>query len=297
MRNVAVINMADYGSTGKIAIGLHDYLLSNGYNSFFCYCRGNPPRDSRFIRFQGMLGLRIHALLTRITGRQGSFSYFATKRLLKQFDKLNIDTIFGECLHGYYINEKLLFNYIAKKGIKFVYVVIDEYPYLGKCWNSNGCERYLMGCGHCPQKKIYPASYFLDGSKYIFKNKAKLYPKLKGCVFAGPEYVMINARKSPLIKGVRTAIVDEGINLEYYCPKDTAELRKKLEISEDKIIIFSTASFYSTKGGTYFLELAKRLENDKRFVFVHAGNKNEPESKPSNYIFVGFVSDEVLPVY
>ena len=297
MKNVAVINMADYGSTGKIAIGLHEYLLSNGYNSYFCYCRGNSPFDSRFLRFQSMFGMRIHAFLTRITGRQGCFSYFATKQLLKTFDKLRIDTIFGECLHGYYINEKLLFNYIAKKGIKFIYVVIDEYPYLGKCWNSNGCERYLIGCGRCPQKKIYPASYFLDGSKHIFKNKAELYPKLKGAVFAGPEYVMTNASKSPLMKGIQTAIVDEGINLEYYYPRETVELREQLGIPDDKVIIFSTASFYNTKGGLYFLELAKRLETDKRFIFIHAGSKNEPEVKPSNYFFAGFVPNEMLPVY
>lgn len=297
MKNAAVINITEFSSTGKIAVGLHDYLLTYGYNSWFCYCRGNAPKSSHYIRFENEVGRHIHALLTRITGRQGCYSHRATRKLLKEFDRLNIDTVFAVNLNGYYINERLLFEYIARKGIRFVYVVIDEYPYLGKCWNSNGCTRYLEGCGKCPQKKIYPVSYFLDGSKYIFANKLELYPKMEKCVFAGPEFVMTNAQKSPLMKGIRTEIVDEGINIDYYSPKDTTELRNKLGIPDDKIVLFSTANLSDHKGGNFFFKLAERLQNDERYVFIHAGNRIEPPVKPSNYLFVGFVAESELPLY
>lgn len=297
MKNVAVINVCDFGSTGRIATGFHDYLRNQGFNSYFFYCRGKEYRDPYSFRFENKWERRIHAFLTRITGRQGCYSYFATKRLLKKLEEYKIDTIFGESLHGYYINEKLLFTFIAQKNIKFVYIVIDEYPYLGKCWNSNGCERYLVGCGKCPQKSIYPKSNLLDGSRHIFKNKQTLYPQMKGCVFAGPEFVMTNAKKSPLMKGIRTEIVDEGINTDFYSPKDTNKLREELNIPQDKIVIFSTANLKNHKGGMFFLELARRLESNSKYVFVHAGNRNEPDNTPSNYFFVGFVSNEMLPVY
>lgn len=297
MKNVAIINVTEFSSTGKIAVGFHQYLLDKGYNSYLCYCRGNEPKNNTYIKFGKSIERYIHAFLTRITGRQGCYSYFATKRLLRKLDKLNIDTIYGENLHGYYINEKLLFKYIAKKGIKYVYIVIDEYPYLGKCWNSNGCERYLEGCGKCPQKHIYPQSYLFDGSRHIFKNKMKLYPLMKDCVFAGPEFVMTNAKKSPLMRGIRTEIVDEGINIDFYSPKSTEELRKELGFQDDKIVLFSTANLSDHKGGNFFFELAKRLENDTRFIFIHAGNKVKPQDMPSNYIFVGFVAEDLLPVY
>ena len=297
MKNVAVLNVCNFGSTGRIAVGLHDYLKSHGYSSHFFYCRGNDSKDTTTVKFEKKWERWIHAFMTRITGRQGCFSYFATKRLLKKFDELNIDTIFGESLHGYYINEKLLFSYIAEKRIKFVYVVIDEYPYLGKCWNSNGCTNYLTGCGNCPQKKIYPQSYLFDGSRHLYKNKEKLYSQMKGCVFAGPEFVMTNARKSPLMKGIHTEIVDEGINTDFYLPKDTAKLREELNIPSDKIILFSTAELNNHKGGVFFLELAKRLEADSKYVFIHAGNRTPPKKIPSNYIFAGFVPGKLLPVY
>lgn len=297
MKNVAVINQSyDDSSIGKIADGLHQQLLSQNYNSYLFYGYGDNPKDSTYIRFETEIERYIHAFLTRITGRQGCYSYFATKRLIKKLEKLEIDTIFGECLHGYYLNERLLFKYISKKNIKFVYVVIDEYPYLGKCWNSNGCSNYLTGCGNCPQKGIYPASYVFDGSRHIYSLKATWYPKMKNCVFAGPEFSVNNAIKSPLMKGIRLEMVDEGIDIGLYAPQDSSGLRKKMGISDDKIVIFSTAGF-RIKNGALFVELAKRLEKYPQYVFVHSGNKEAPVDMPSNYIFVGFVPVEDLPLY
>lgn len=299
MKNVAVINIGDFSSVGRIATGLHQYLLDHGFNSHFFYCRGQEPKDQSYHKFEGEIERHFHALATRITGRQGCYSFLATKRLISLLEELEIDTIFGECLHGYFINEKMLFEYIAKKHIKYVYVLIDEYPYLGKCWNSNGCTNYMHGCGNCPQKKVYPQSYLFDGSSYIFKRKAALYPKMERCVFAGPEFLITNAKKSPLMKGVLTQIVDQGIDVDFNSPQNNTDaLREKLGIDKDKIILFSNASYkYTHKGGMFFVELAKRLEHDKRFIFVHAGNEKQLDNMPSNYIFVGFVGGEELPSY
>ena len=297
MKNVAVINQSyDDSSIGKIADGLHQHLLKHNYKSYFFYGCGDNPINSTYIKFENEVERYFHAFATRITGRQGCFSYLATKRLIKKLEELEIDTIFGECLHGYYLNEKLLFKYIAENKIKFVYVIIDEYPYLGKCWNSNGCTRYLTGCGNCPQKKIYPASFFLDGSRHIYMNKATWYPKMKDCVFAGPEFAINNAIKSPLTNGINLEMVDEGIDVDFYSYRDSSALRIKLGIPDDKIIIFSTADF-RMKNGAFFVELAKRLEYNPQYVFVHSGSKEAPANMPSNYIFVGFVPVEDLPVY
>lgn len=297
MKNIAVINQSyDDSSIGKIADGLHQHLLSLNYNSFLLYGCGDEPKDPTYVKFENEFERYIHALATRITGRQGCYSYFATKRLIRKLEELKIDTIYGVCLHGYYLNERLLFECISKRGIKFIYVIIDEYPYLGKCWSSNGCTRYLSGCGNCPQKKVYPASFFLDGSRHIYNNKATWYPRMKDCVFAGPEFSIKNAIKSPLMKGIRLEIIDEGIDIDFYSYREPENLRKKLGISNDKIIIFSTASF-RLKNGAFYVELARRLENNPQYVFVHSGNKEAPENMPSNYIFVGFVPADELPTY
>ena len=46
------------------------------------------------------------------------------------------------------------------------------------------------------------------------------------------------------------------------------------------------------KGGRYYIDLARRFENDDRFVFVHVGYRNRKEENlPGNFIPIGFVND------
>ena len=100
------------------------------------------------------------------------------------------------------------------------------------------------------------------------------------------------------MKGIKTEIVDEGIDIDFNSPQNTLALREQMGIDDSKIVLFSNASYkYSHKGGMFFVEIAKALENDDRFVFIHAGNEKKLENMPSNYYFVGFVETRELPLY
>lgn len=298
MKNIAIINNGDNGSTGRIAINLYSELKQRGYNALFCYGRGAKSHDD-YYRIDSRFSLIIHVLLTRITGLQGFYSNFATSKLFKKFKKNNIDTIYIVCIHGYYLNERRLYNFAAKNNIAIVHIMIDEYPFLGKCAYSNGCERYLSGCGHCPNKTEYPSSLLIDGSSTVFKMKQKVYERLNRAIFVGPEYVVIRAKQSPLFKSLKTEILDEAIDMDIYYPRNTHNLRKKLGIDDDKVVIGCVAPYRGEdndrKGCRYFIELAKLFKNDKRYVFVHVGYMcKDTISLPPNYIAVGFLSDQNL---
>ena len=293
MKNVAIINSVYDRSTGKIASGLLSYLKSKGYKVFFCYGYGKEINNLNFYRINNKIEHYYHALMCRITGIEGAYSWFATKRLIKFLRKNKIDTIYGISLHGYYLNEKMFFDYLIREKIKFVYIMTDEYAFLGKCAYSNGCMNYLFGCGNCPQIKEYPKSLFFDSSAKVFKIKNHAYSQLRNTVFVGPEYTIIAAKKSPLINGIPTSIVDEAIDLNMYYPRETNELRKQMNINNQKIVILCVAPFnYERKGCKYFIEAAQRFENDKRFIFVHVGYTGDKTICPSNYIPIGYETDQ-----
>lgn len=296
MRNVAIINNGDRGSTGNIAKNLHRALKENGYNSFFCYGRGAMSKRDDYYRIDNEYELDYHALMTRLTGRQGFYSKKATCRVLVKFDEWKIDTVFIVCIHGYYINESQLYDYIADHNIRLVHIMIDEYAFTGKCAYCDGCERYLNGCGQCPHKKDYPSSMLLDGSKAVFNAKQRSYSRLNNAVFVGPQFVVEQANKSPLFRNLKTEILDEAIDMDVFCPRNTYSLRSSLGISQENIIIVSVVPYdgedNDRKGGRYFIELARRFEQDDRFVFVHVGYRNKKEERlPSNFIPVGFIND------
>lgn len=296
MKNIAVINTCDDGSTGKIGEGLFSHLLEKGYNAFFCYGMESIKKshsNPNYYLIDKKVEVLFHVVWCRLTGYQGTRSVFATRRLIRFLSDNKIDTIYCISLHGYYLNEKMLFDYIKKKDINLVYVMVDEYAYLGKCGYSNGCDHYQHGCTQCPQVKEYPQSLFFDRAAKIFQNKKYEYAGLNHAVFVGPEYTIVSSKKSELMHGLRTEILDEAVDVMRYCPRNTDHLKKKLGISDDKIIIVCVAPFsYERKGCIYFVELARMLENNHNYVFVHVGFDGNKAILPTNYIPIGYVSDQ-----
>ena len=302
MKNIAIINNGDAGSTGNIAKNLQKLLSTQGYTCIFCYGRGESGNNFDTYRIDSEFELRFHAFLTRITGRQGFYSNRATSKLFKLFKSRRIDTIYVVCIHGYYVNEKRLYKFAVDNHIRLIHIMIDEYAFTGKCAYRNNCKRYLLGCGHCPHQKEYPASQLIDGSSAVFNMKKKAYSKLDNAIFVGPQFVVDQAKASPLFcenKNVKLGILDEAIDMDIYYPRDTKTLRESLCINTGKIIISCVVPYYGgqneRKGGRFFIELARRFESDSRFVFVHVGYRNNnPEDLPRNYIPIGFLKDQDL---
>ena len=293
MQKVAVINSVCFQSTGKIASGLNRHLNKNGYDSVLCYGFGDGIQGEPTYKIETEIEHKTHAMRSRLFGDEGSGSFFATKKLIEYLRQRNTDTVYLISIHGYYINRKLLFDYLSKASIKVVYVMIDEHAFLGKCGYSDGCNNYETGCGNCPQIQEYPKSLFFDRTRKIFKIKQEGYARIKDIVFVGPEYTIESAKKSPLFENKRTEILDEAIDVSFFCPRNTEKLKKELGIDDQKKIIVCVAPYsYERKGCKYFLELAEKMITYTEYVFVHVGFNGDTQICPENYIPIGFVSDQ-----
>ena len=291
---IAILSAMLDKSTGKIADGLLKHLQKQGIYAVFCYGRGRKKQENGYYKVGSQLEFLIHAFLARLTGFEGNYSRFATRRLISFLKKNKITAVYSIRIHGYYLNFKMLFDYMADKKIKFINVMVDETPFLGKCGYSDNCTNYLSGCGNCPQLKAYPKSWFFDRTKEMFKLKYESYHKLSHTIFVGPEYTVNAAKKSPLLEGIKTIIIDEAINLRtLYYPRNTEEMKSNLGISDDTIIIVCVApTIYERKGTRYFLELAKRMQMDDRYVFVHVGYSDDKSLCPPNYIAIGYEANQ-----
>lgn len=290
MKNIAIINTCNYGSTGKIALNLYEYLKINGYNTIFCYGRGNQSSDANHIKISSNLEVGIHAFLQKYIGLHSFVSIFSTIKLFKLLEAKKIDTIYCINLHGYYINEPWFYNYLASNKFKVIYIMADESAYLGDCGYHGNCNNYLHGCGNCPKKQLV-----LDFSSHLFKKKKRAYTKMTNMIFVGPEYTIKEAQKSPLLYNKKTAIVDEAINIDFYTPKNTDNLFNSLGIDKTKKIIVCVApSSYKRKGCQYYLELARRFEKNSNYIFIHIGYEGDIKKCPNNYIPIKYISNQEL---
>lgn len=296
MKNVAIINAYNGGSTGNIAINLYNALESRGFNPYLCYAAefyGKKSNLCNEIKICSKLYRKIQRVLGRITGLQGSFSYVATKKLIHKFKNIKIDTIYLVNIHCDTVNERLLFKYSNDFKAKIIYVMIDEYPMTGRCCYPEKCEQYKTGCLDCKNLSLYPPA-ILNTTKFGVFRKQKSYNLAFSLAFSAPMSVIERAKESFLLKDRKLVCINEGINTNIFCVKKDLGLRNKLHIPEDKIfILFVAPSGDLRKGCIDYIKCVKRFENNPGYYFLHIGYTSNYEL-PSNYNYLGYITDQTL---
>ncbi len=292
--NIAIIGaLAKTKSTGKIAYGLFKWLLERGHNTTLFYGRKDEVEaDNNIVRIGTDVDNYYHFAMSRLFGNQGAYSKLATKKLIHEMDARNIQAVYILNLHGYYLNLRLFFDYLSKKKIKIIYIMVDESSFRAKCCAANDCVKYQTLCEKCPLKKEYPKSLFFDRSKELFKEKRNAYKK-NNITFVGIKFTVDAAKKSAIIENGKFEYIDEAVNTkEIYFPRKTEDIRKKLEISSEKIVIMGMGPYSNyAKGGRFILEAARKLENDERFIFVFPGFDGDRNKCPKNFIPLDYVKN------
>ena len=172
-------------STGKIMQEIGELAASRGWESWIAYSRGrdgvpdapSAPKGSKLLPVGSRLSVALHGLETRLFDRHGLGSRLATRRFVKALRRLDPDIIHIHNIHGYFLNYKILFRYLAECGKPVIWTVHDCWLYTGHCYyySAAGCDAWTRGCGNCPQRKAFPSSLFFDRSGKNFRDKSKAF--------------------------------------------------------------------------------------------------------------------------
>ncbi len=291
-------------STGKITTLQYQNMKNLGHEVKVCYRGIREPHidNPDYIKVAGYIEPVMAKGLAMLTGYEGFFHPFATKRLKKITLDFKPDIVQLNILHGYYINSCEYIQFLKDQNIAVSYAMFDEYAYMGKCPFSFKCNQFVYGCkGNCPHVKNYPTSLFFDRSKFIWRKKHEALSGFKNIVFVGTEWVANRARQSAMLKGFRIENLDEPINFaKIFYPKDVKYLRDKLHIPTDNKIIVTVAQLSDPrKGGKYVFEVAKKLDVYKDITFVFVGCDTAAPFECDNMIKIPFVKnqDELADFY
>lgn len=118
----AVYNLS---STGRNVTESHLLMLEKGIDSYVAYSKTNKPDDPNLYHIGSALDVKLHGLLSRISGKQGYFSHLATRNLVKYIDKIKPDVVHLHNLHGNYINLPMLMKYLNDKKVPVVITFHD----------------------------------------------------------------------------------------------------------------------------------------------------------------------------
>ena len=297
MRILQINALADYRSTGRNTIELSEYLEKKGYESWIAYSRCLKPVKNSY-RINSDFDVKIHGLMSRITGLQGYFSYFATKRLIKFMKEKSFDLVVLGNLHSNFVNIPMLFKYFTDYKIPVVIVLHDCFMYTGKCchYTEDNCYKWQTECRNCKFFKKNNPSWFFDRTNKLYNMKKKYYSEMDPLAVIGVSKWITNEAKKSVLKNAKIInTVYNWVDLEVFCPK-TNDLKNKYKL-KDKFVILGVASGWGKgKGIDLFYKLAEVLPDNCHIVLV---GKNDNKKENDNITYIDETHDvfELAEIY
>lgn len=278
-------------STGRIMQEIGELAMANGWESYIAYSGGRDgikPCKSNLIPVGGKADVAFHGLWTRLTDRHGLASWGATRKFIKEIEALKPDVIHIHNIHGYFLNYKILFEYLAKKNIPVVWTVHDCWLYTGHCYHyaGVGCQKWMTQCEHCPQTRAFPASLLLDCSRQNYVDKKKAFASLQNLIIVTVSEWMKGEMSHSFLKDCRYQVIHNGIDLDVFdVQSDDKAVREKYNLGNKKIILGLASIWCREKGWDDFVEMSRMLDEDEVIVMVGVSEEQQ-KMLPENIVAI-----------
>ncbi|UJP64457.1 glycosyltransferase [Mongoliitalea daihaiensis] len=285
MKLLQINSTLGVGSTGRIVEDLGAFVIANDGESIVAFGRSARKSKSKTLKIGSKLDQLNHLVQTRAFDTHGFHSERATAKLINQISEINPDLIHLHNLHGYYLNVELLFDFLKKYGKPVVWTLHDCWAFTGHCcyYERVGCDKWKTQCHTCPLSFLYPESIGLDNSKNNFIRKKASFQGLDNLTIVAVSSWLESQVKQSFLKEYPVQAIYNGIDLDVFKPKDHADSKKKLGLSEYKVILGVANEWSDGKGLRIFLEVAKYLDDNYRVVLIGL-SENQIKNLPRNIL-------------
>ncbi len=224
------------------------------------------------------------------------FNYPASRALLAGDWKP--DVVHAHNLHGDYFDLRA-FEQLGKH-IPIVWTLHDTWAFTGHCGHFLDCNRWLSGCGHCPDLKRPPAVR-ADGTAENYQTKKRIYQRSNFSVATPSQWLMSQVAESILQEKERR-VIPNGVDLEIFKSGAKLSARRALNLPEAAFICIYV-SYYGAQTNPYkdYTTIARAIElltaENPDIFFVCIGGATESARQPHS-LETGFVDDpRVMALY
>jgi glycosyltransferase involved in cell wall biosynthesis len=267
-------SMADVtGGSARSAYRIHTGLRSRGHRSrMLVGFRSSQDPDVQSVSASKALHLADRCA-NKVGGHLGFQYSFVPSSLrtarhpwLRQADVIQLFNT-----HGGYFAQGLLPK--LARHAPLVWRLSDFWPFTGHCAYPGACNRWLSGCGSCPDLQTYPA-IARDRTAELFKLKKRLYAGLPLTIVAPSSWIEQQARRSPLLGDLPVRRIPNGLDGTAYVPHSRAQAREQLGLPRDaKVILFAAHVLDDNprKGGDVLLRALASLGPQEGWVLALMG--------------------------
>jgi glycosyltransferase involved in cell wall biosynthesis len=203
-----------------------------------------------------------------VTGRLGlndihCVSSFKIKKLptFVEADILNF-----HCIHGDFFSYLALPSLTQNKAA--VLMLRDMWHFTGHCTFSFDCERWKIGCGHCPYPNI-PNKIYKDNTHLEWKLKDWVYSRSKFAVVTIDTHMRALAKQS-MLNRFPIEHIPNGVDTKAYQPLDPEKCRSLLGVpANKKALLFSAVHLNEKrKGGELLVKALQALPKSLKAELV-----------------------------
>ena len=267
---------ANSGSHGKIAEEIGQLALNKGWRSVIAYGRWCQPSNSELLRVGNDIDVKEHAIESRLLDNHGLASRCATKSFVQRIKEIKPDIIHLHNIHGYFLNYRILFDYLGKVDIPVVWTLHDCWSMTGHCvhFESVGCDKWLTGCHDCKYYGTYPSSLFRDNSKQNYYLKKYYFTLPRNLTIVPVCHWLDNIVKESFLSKYPTRVIHNGIDLSVFSTQSVSPTQN------EKFTILGVASNWKYDKGK--AEFSKLSENESyRVIMVGVSDDIKKELPPT----------------
>lgn len=264
MKLLQINILANLGSTGRIAEQIGIVAMKQGWDSYIAYGRSIGKSHSMLIKVGNKLDMIYHGIVSRLFDRHGLASRIATRRLVKQIKYIKPDIIHLHNIHGYYLNYKILFEYLARTKIPVVWTLHDCWSFTGHCayFDEPNCYKWHVECNSCPVIHSYPKSVFADRSNKNYRLKQELFGTMSERLYLVPvSEWLLNFTKESFLNKSKALVIHNGVDLQKFNIQSTS-------YSNKYTIIGVAMPWSKRKGLSDFVVLRKKLDPSKYDIIL-----------------------------
>ncbi len=248
-----------FGSIGRIADQIGSLVEKEGDVCYYAHGSRYIVHSSPFaIKIGTKFEDYIHYGISLFTGRDGIGSVYSTRRLVRKLTDIAPDIIHLHNIHGFYINYRILFEYLSKTNIPVVWTFHDCWPITGHCpyFDKVNCMKWKKGCYDCPLRQEFPKSIIFDQSTYNYNAKKNAFTSVKKLNIVPVSNWLSDIVKESFLKNASIKVIHNGIDVNVFRPTKSI-LRESLGIDPTKKIVLGVASGWDErKGFSDFVKLA-----------------------------------------
>ena len=286
MKVLIINSVYGIGSTGRIVEDLMREYQKQGFDTYFAYGRNSKLTndvENKAYRIGSKLSVYFHVVMSRLFDWHGLCSIYATKKLIKYIDRLKPNVIHLHNVHGYYLNYKILFEYLKKTDIKIIWTLHDTWAFTGHCAYFGNCLKWKEKCYKCEKKLSYPRSWGIDNSLKQYKLKKEAFTNVKNMILVTPSEWLKSLVKQSYLNEYDVIVINNGVNLENFTHIDEYTFDKIVDRSK-KILLGVAMPFTERKGYSDFLKLNEIIDRSQYQIVLVGLSDDQIASLPEGIV-------------